>query len=125
MKLNFNNEKLILDSNDLTTVNNKKLINIINKYDITKLLLLYNNFNYLIKIDNLTKIEIYNEFMENYDLVSDYDNNLYSSLIKLDNKKGKWKLTTSNNFYNGDLITTDYKNVIVIMKLLKIINLII
>ena len=109
LKCNFNNEKLVLDLSNEITKTNSDNIQIINKYESTKSIILYNNYNYLIHIDNNTSFGVYNEIFENYDKVSITETNINSELIKIDRKMYKWQITNNISSYTGDLIVDDFE----------------
>ena len=108
LRCNFNNEMLRLNLEDETTKKHSNNIKIVNKYDITKYIVLYNNFNYLIQINNDVLFEIYNEVIEDYDKISTTITNIKSEFIKLDKTNYKWKITDNIGSYNGKLIVDDY-----------------
>lgn len=108
LKCVLNNEKLLLDlSNDMTK-NNSNNIKIINKYDTTKSIVLYYNYNYLINITNNKNIHIYNELFEDYDKISQTITGLNSEFIKIEKQIYKWKIIDNLNSYTGNLIIDDF-----------------
>ena len=70
LKLNVVNLRVGLDITDNITKLNKDNIVLINENDELKHIILHKNNNYLFYINNLTKINIYNESIINYDLES-------------------------------------------------------
>ena len=75
LKLNVVNLRVGLDITDNITKLNKDNIVLINENDELKHIILHKNNNYLFYINNLTKIDIYNESIINYDLESVYNTN--------------------------------------------------
>lgn len=108
LKCIFSNEKLSIDLSDETSKKNSNSIKIINKYDITKSIILYYNYNYIINIGNNKSIHIYNEILDNYDKVSSTINGLNSEMIKIGKQNYKWKIVDNLNSYEGNLIVDDY-----------------
>ena len=80
----------------------------INENDELKYIILYKNINYLFFIDNLTKIQFYNEVYETYDLKSIFYSNINTTLIKItDTKKYKWSIINNTVNIQGDQINYD------------------
>ena len=108
MKININNKKVNLDLTDLETKTNKDNAKFINENDELKYIILYKNINYLFFIDNLTKIQFYNEVYETYDLKSIFYSNINTTLIKItDTKKYKWSIINNTVNIQGDQINYD------------------
>ena len=108
LKLNVVNLRVGLDITDNITKLNKDNIVLINENDELKHIILHKNNNYLFYINNLTKINIYNESIINYDLESVYNTNSFLSFMKIDsNKTYKWNITNSYLNISGNLYVRD------------------
>tara|TARA_B100000401_G_C52810266_1_gene723359 strand:+ start:1302 stop:2645 length:1344 start_codon:yes stop_codon:yes gene_type:complete len=109
IKLNINNKKVNLDLTDTTTKINKDCLKLINENDELKYILLQKNTNYLFYIDNFfSKIQIYNEIYEDYDLKSIFHTNINSTFIEInETKKYKWSIVNNTLNLKGDLINYD------------------
>ena len=108
LKLDIVNLRVGLDITDNMSNLNKDNIVLINENDELKHIILHKNNNYLFYINNLTKIDIYNESIINYDLESVYNANSYLSFIKINkNQRYKWNITNSNLNISGNLYVRD------------------
>lgn len=108
IKLNINNKRVDLDLTDGTTQANKDCLKLINENDELKYILLQKNTNYLFFIDNLTKIQFYNDIYQDYDLKSIFYTNINSTFISIDDtKKYKWSIVNNTLNLKGDLINYD------------------
>jgi len=120
IKLNINNKKVDLDLTDLTTKTNKDYLKFINENDELKYILLQKNTNYLFYIDNLSKIEFYNNIYEDYDLKSIFYTNINCTFITInDTIKNKWSIINNTLNINGDLINYDINDNVADEEILK------
>tara|TARA_Y100000739_G_scaffold228220_1_gene239475 strand:- start:185 stop:1519 length:1335 start_codon:yes stop_codon:yes gene_type:complete len=120
IKLIINNNRVDLDLTDLITNSNKDNLKLINENDELKYILLQKNTNYLFYIDNLTKIQFYNDIYEDYDLKSIFYTNINSTFITInDTKKNKWCIINNTINLKGNLVNYDISDNVANDEILK------